>query len=86
MSNEENALQASFSALVLSIGSTAAMSMGLAPNPTTGKVEKNLPMAKFNIDMLVMLKDKTKGNLSAEDQNFLDMVISDLQMKFVQSK
>lgn len=76
----------SFSTLVLSIGSSAAMAMGLAPNPATQKVEKDLDMARFHIDLLVLLKDKTKNNLDAEEQKFLDSMISDLQMRFVQLK
>ncbi len=80
----ENALTPSFSTLVLSIGSSAAMAMGLAPNPATQKVEKDLAMARFHIDLLILLKEKTKSNLEAEEQNFLESVISDLQMKFVQ--
>lgn len=82
--NEE--IQASFSTLVLSIGSSAAMALGLAPNPNTGKVEKDLKMAKFNIDLLVMLQDKSKNNLTNEEKTFLNSVISDLQLKFVHGK
>ncbi len=59
------------------------MALGLDKNPQTGKVEKDLDVARFNIDMLEMLKHKTKGNLSTEEQQFLDQVVSDLQMKFV---
>ncbi len=43
-------------------------------------------MAKFNIDLLVMLKDKTKGNLNNDELKFIESVITDLQMKFVQEK
>lgn len=86
MSNSEPKLEANFSTLILSIGSSAAMAMGLAPHPQTGKIEKNLDVAKFNIDLLVMLQDKTKNNLNADEQSFLGKVISDLQIKFVQSK
>ena len=82
----ENQLEASFSTLVLSIASSAAMSMGLAPNPTTNKVEKDLQMASFNIDLLRLLKDKTKNNLDNEEQQFLDSVLSDLQIKFVEAQ
>lgn len=76
-------IQASFSTLILSIGSSAAMALGLAPNPTTGKIEKDRRMAKFNIDLLIVLQEKTKGNLSEEDKNFLNSLLSDLQMKFM---
>ncbi len=78
-------IEANFSTLVLSIGSSAAMSLGIAPNPTTGKTEKNLEVARFNIELLRMLRQKTVNNLSPDEQKFLDSVTSDLQMKFVQN-
>lgn len=56
---------------------------GLEKNPHTEKYEKDLDVARFNIDMLQLLKDKTKNNLDAEEKQFLDQIISDLQMHFV---
>ena len=82
----ENKMEASFSVLTMSLASSAAMALGLAPDPATGKVEKDKEMAKFNIDLLAMLKSKTKGHLSSDEQNFLDTVLADLQMKFIQEK
>lgn len=79
----EQSLEANFSVLVMSIASSAAMSMGLAADPQTGKTEKNKNMAKFNIDLLVMLQNKTLNNLNGEEKHFIDSVVSDLQMKFV---
>lgn len=79
-------LEPSLSTLVLSLASSATFSLGLAPDPNTQKTEKNLEMAAFNIDLLEMLRSKTKNNLTKEEQAFLDLVISDLQMKFVQVK
>jgi hypothetical protein len=76
-------LEASFSTLILSIGSSAAMALGLAPNPVSGQVEKDKDLARFNIDLLRMLRDKTSGNLSPDEQKFLDSMVTDLQMKFV---
>ncbi|MEZ4871945.1 MAG: DUF1844 domain-containing protein [Bdellovibrionales bacterium] len=79
-------IEASFSTLVISIGSTAVMSLGLAPNPHTGKTEKDMSVAKFNIDLLLTLQEKTKGNLVDDEAKLLDHVINDLQMKFVSEK
>jgi hypothetical protein len=76
-------LEANFSTLVLSIGSSAAMALGLAPNPVSGKVEKDLQLARFNIDLLCMLKEKTTGNLTPDEKKFVDSICADLQMKFV---
>ena len=81
----QQALEANFSTLTLSIGSSAAMALGLVPNPVSGKTEKDVEVARFNIDLLRMLRDKTKNNLSAEEKTFLDSVIADLQLKFVQA-
>lgn len=77
-------MEANFSVLTMSIASSAAMALGLAPDPQSNKLQKDKNMAKFNIDLLVMLKDKTKGNLSKEETQFIESVISDLQIKFVQ--
>jgi hypothetical protein len=81
--NSTQGLEASFSTLVLSIGSSAAMAMGLAPNHVSGQIEKDLNLARFNIDLLRMLREKTKGNLAADEQKFLDSIVTDLQLKFV---
>ena len=80
----EQPLEANFSTLILSIASSAAMALGLAPHPETQQITKDLPMAKFNIDLLLLLKTKTNGNLEKEEQQFLESVISDLQLKYVQ--
>lgn len=83
---EQQKIEANISTLALSLASSAAMAMGLAPNPMTGKTEKNLEVAKFNIDMLLVLKEKTKSNLTKDEEDLLHRMITDLQMKFVQVK
>jgi hypothetical protein len=60
--------------------------MGLVENPVTRKVEKNLELARHSIDMLDMLKKKTKGNLRKEEEKLLDELLYDLRMKFVKVK
>jgi len=79
----EPGLPAAFSTLILSLASTAVLAMGLEKNPQTGQFEKDLKMARFHIDMLLMLKDKTKNNLTDDERQYLEHVISDLQIKFV---
>jgi hypothetical protein len=76
--------EASFSVLVMSIASSAAMALGLTPDPQSGQVQKDKTMAKFNIDLLVVLQTKTANNLTTDEKNFIDNLISDLQMKFLQ--
>ncbi|CAN5421358.1 hypothetical protein BH10BDE1_BH10BDE1_28360 [soil metagenome] len=77
-------LEASFSTLILSIASSAAMSMGLAPNPASGKIEKDLNLARFNIDLLTMLSEKTKNNRTVDEDRFISTILQDLKMKFIQ--
>ena len=76
-------LPVTFSTLLLSLASSAVLAMGLEKNPHTGKYEKDLDVARFNIDMLKLLQEKTKNNLTNDEQKFLDSVVSDLQLKFV---
>lgn len=76
-------LPVQFSTLLLSLGSSAVLALGLEKNPQTGQYEKDIDLARFNVDMLKLLKEKTKGNLSPDEQQFLDTLINDLQLKFV---
>lgn len=78
-------MEATFSVLVMSIASSAAMALGLTPNPE-GKTEKDPAMARFNIDLLIMLKEKTKAQLTDDETKLIDAILSDLQMRFVQTK
>ncbi len=73
-----------FSGLVLSLSHTAMIHLGQIPDPTTGKPARNLALARHTIDTLAMLKDKTQGNLTPEEQRLMDHALTDLRMAFVQ--
>lgn len=75
-------LTPNFSSLVVSIASTALVKMGLDPN---AKAEKNMNLARYNIDLLSLLKEKTANNLTEKESELLDACISDLQVQFVQN-
>ena len=62
---------------------SAMQSMGKLKNPFTDKVERDLPQAKQSIDMLEMMKEKTKGNLSTELTRILDGFLTELRLNFV---
>lgn len=79
-------VDASFSMLIMSIASSAAFALGLSPDPQSGEVKKDKNMARFNIDLLVLLKEKTQNNLSQDETQLLEYLIQDLQLKFVQFK
>jgi hypothetical protein len=77
-------MEVNFSNFVLSLGTSAVLHFGEFPDPTTGKQEKNLPMAKHTIDILNMLRDKTSGNLEEEEEKLLSDLLYQLRMKYVQ--
>lgn len=86
MSNIEPKLEASLSLLVMSIASNAMMALGLSPDPQTGKSELDKNLARFNIDLLMTIQEKTKNNLSGEEIDLLNHILQDLQSKFIQVK
>jgi hypothetical protein len=75
--------EVNFSTFVFSLSSSAIFHFGEIPDPTTGKKETNLPMAKQTIDILGMLEEKTKGNLTDDESEFLKNVLYDLRMRYV---
>jgi hypothetical protein len=72
-----------FSTFVVSLASSALIHLGIAPDPMSGKTNKDLPLAKQTIDMLGMLQEKTRGNLSEEEGQLLDSMLYDLRMRYV---
>ncbi|NOX36515.1 MAG: DUF1844 domain-containing protein [Calditrichaeota bacterium] len=61
----------------------AWMSLGKIKNPATNKIERNLEMAKMAIDMLDMLKEKTSGNLTENEERLLTQTLADLKLNYV---
>jgi hypothetical protein len=81
--HEQAPFQLDFSTFILSLTSSAFYHLGDMPDPTTGQTETNLPAVQQTIDMLMMLKEKTKGNLTADEAKLLEQLIYELQMKYV---
>jgi len=75
--------QVTFSTFVFSLSSSALVHLGEVPDPSTQKVEKDLPLAKQIIDTLAMLQEKTKGNLDKDEEQLLQTVLYDLRLRFV---
>jgi len=82
MSHEQK-VQALFITLVQQYQMQAWISLGKLKNPVTDKIERNLDLAKMSIDMLDMLKEKTRGNLSEEETRMLDQTLADLKLNYV---
>jgi len=72
-----------FSSFILSLASSALICMGEIEDPTSKKREKNKILAKQNIDILSILYDKTKGNLSDDEDKMLNSILYDLRLKYV---
>ena len=72
-----------FSTFIMSLTSSAFYHLGDIADPETGKTETNLPAVHQTIDMLTMLREKTKGNLNEEENKLLEQLIYELQMKYV---
>jgi hypothetical protein len=69
---------------VLMLETAALQQLGKLINPLTGKVEQDLGQAKFSIDMLGMIEEKTKGNLTVEEHRYLQGVLSQLHLNYVE--
>ena len=73
-----------FIEFVMMQSQNAALFLGQIPNPRGGEVEVNLPLAKMFIDQLTVIRERTKGNLKADEQKVIDNAVSQLQMAFVE--
>lgn len=74
---------ASFINFLSTLVTNAAASLGAMPHPVTGQKSVDLDTGKYWIDVLAMLRDKTKGNLLSQEKSLLESILSDLQMQYV---
>lgn len=82
--DEGGEMEVTFLNYVTSLGFQAMIFLGEIPHPVSHQTEKNLDQAKFIIDTLLMIRDKTKGNLDSREQNLLNASVYELQMKYVE--
>jgi len=75
-----------FPTFIISLNASALVHLGVIEEPATGKKVKNLPMGKQTIDILSMLEEKTKGNLSKEEESMLKNILYDLKIIYVKEK
>jgi PBP1b-binding outer membrane lipoprotein LpoB len=76
-------LPINFSSFVLSLSSSALLHFGEIPDPVTNEKQRNLVLAKQTIDIVSMLKEKTAGNLTKEEEALLDNLLYDLRMRYI---
>lgn len=69
--------------LAHSMAAQAVVSLGIAPDPMTGKAQVDLPTAKFHVDMLAVLEEKTAGNRTPDEEKVLSEALHELRMLYV---
>jgi len=72
-----------FTQLISVFYSSAMMALGKLKNPVSDKIERNLDQAKQSIDILELIKEKTKNNLTDSQQRMIDGVLTDLRLNYI---
>ncbi|MFY9397757.1 MAG: DUF1844 domain-containing protein [Desulfomonilia bacterium] len=83
---DKTPVEIDFSTLIMSFASAALISMGLVPDPATGSIVRDLVVARQNIEIIGMLKDKTRGNLSADEEKLVENILYELRMNYIESQ
>lgn len=74
-----------FHTFILSLGSSALLHLGELEHPEAGGPKQDLSLAKHTIDILAMLQDKTKGNLTAPEEKLIESLLFDLRLRYVEA-
>ncbi len=74
-----------FSSFVLSLSTSALVNMGLIESPVTGKTEKELASAQQTIDLIALLQEKTKGNLTGDESRLMEDVLHELRLLYLKA-
>ena len=74
-----------FTSFLMGLASTALIHLGGAPHPETGQKRQDLVLARQSLDLLGMLREKTRGNLSVEEERLFDGLLADLRLRFVEA-
>ena len=77
--------EVSLSSLVFSLSSSALLHLGEIADPQTGEKKEDFGLAKHSIDTIGMLKEKTEGNLTEEEDKFLESILTDLRWRYVKA-
>lgn len=83
MSDERKPIEANFTQFLSGFVVQTLVHLGRMSNPMSGETTVDLPNAKYSIDILGILQEKTKGNLAPEEEKYLSDVLRDLRMEYV---
>lgn len=72
-----------FSSFLFSLSTSAFVHLGAVPDPSSGEADRNLPLAKQTIDLLGVLREKTRNNLTKEEEDLFDHLLYDLRMRYI---
>ncbi len=75
----------SFINLIFSLSTSVLIQLGEIQDPITQQLAKNLPLAKQTIDLIGMLEEKTRGNLTSDEGKILENILYDLRMRYVKA-
>ncbi len=81
---DESLPHVDFTTFILSLSHSAMLHLGEAPDPESGKTMQSLPLARQTIDLLSMLEEKTRGNLSGDEERLVAQILFDLRMRYVE--
>ncbi|HGY92156.1 MAG TPA: DUF1844 domain-containing protein [Planctomycetes bacterium] len=84
MSDEQQIPEASFLTVVYTLATQAMIALGEIPNPMTGKTAMDPRQARWHIDSLLIIRDKTRGNLTEEEEQGLANALSQVQLTYVE--
>jgi hypothetical protein len=74
-----------FASLLFSLSTSALIQLGEIQDPMSKQTAKNLPLAKQTIDLIGMLKEKTKGNLTSDEEKLMENMLYDLKLRYVKA-
>ena len=74
-----------FTTVLLGFASSALIHMGVQPHPESGSLTRDAALAREVLDLLALLREKTRGNLTPEEERFFDSLLTDLRLKFIEA-
>jgi hypothetical protein len=77
--------EVNFNSLIFSLSSSVLLHLGEIADPQSGEKKIDIALAKHTIDIIAMLKEKTQGNLTEEEEKFLESILTDLRLRYVKA-